>query len=188
MAALIAAPILTRHAAAWLADLHLDHPRLAAVLDPTPSAGRWPALNWGLLALAVAAALIKTVDASLPTTNEKALAAYLPLKAAEFVEKAQPPGPMFNSYNWGGYLAWRLYPAYPVFVDGRTDLYDDALLTEYLDVAQGRSDYESVLAKYGIKLVFVEQDSLLADRLQSEPAWRPVYRDERAVVFQRAAP
>jgi hypothetical protein len=188
MAALIAAPILTRHAGAWLADLHLEHPRLAAVLDPTPSAGRWPALNWGLLALAVAAALIKTVDASLATTNEKALAVYLPLKAAEFVEKSQPPGPMFNSYNWGGYLAWRLYPTYSVFVDGRTDLYDDALLTEYLDVAQGRSDYESVLAKYGIKLVFVEQDSLLADRLQGEPAWRQLYRDERAVVYQREAP
>ena len=29
---------------------------------------------------------------------------------------------MFNSYNWGGYLMFKL-PDYPVFVDGRTDLY-----------------------------------------------------------------
>jgi hypothetical protein len=188
MAALIAAPILTRHTAAWLTDLHVDHPRLAALLDPTPSAGQWPILNWALLGLALLAALLKTVDASLPTTNEKALAAYLPLRAADVVERAHPPGPMFNSYNWGGYLAWRLYPAYPVFVDGRTDLYDDALLTEYLDAAQGRPDYKSILAKYGVKLVLVEQDSLLADRLQADAGWRQLYRDERAVVFQRAAP
>jgi hypothetical protein len=188
MAALIAAPILTRHAAAWLSDLHLEHPRLAALVDPTPSAGQWPILNWSLLALGLLAAVIKTADASLPTTNEKALAAYLPLKAAAFVEQAQPAGPMFNSYNWGGYLAWRLYPAYPVFVDGRTDLYDDALLTEYLDVAQGRSNYASILGQYGVRLVFVEQDSLLADRLQGDPAWRQLYRDERAILFQRAAP
>ncbi|MEP7357174.1 MAG: hypothetical protein ABI847_08040 [Anaerolineales bacterium] len=188
MAALIAAPILTRHMAAWLSDLHAEHPRLAAVLDPTPSAGRWPVLNWALLGLALLAALLKVADASLPSTNEMALAAYLPMKAADFVQQAQPPGPMFNSYNWGGYLVWRLYPDYPVFVDGRTDLYDDALLTEYLDVAAGRSDYASVLAKYGIKLVFVEQDSLLADRLLGDPAWRQLYRDERAVVYERAAP
>jgi hypothetical protein len=186
MAALIAAPILTRHAAAWLADLHAEHPRLAAVLDPSPSAVQRPLLNWALLVLVLLAALVKTADASLPTTNEKALASFLPLEAAKFVEQARPAGPMFNSYNWGGYLVWRLYPDHPVFVDGRTDLFDDALLTEYLRAAQGRADYASILARYGVKLVFVEQDSLLAERLQANPTWRQIYRDELAVVFQAA--
>ena len=187
LVSLVAPPILTRHAAAWLDDLPLEHPRLAALLDRNPSARTRPLLNWSLLSLALLAALLKAADASLPATNEKALAAYLPLQAAAFVAQAQPPGPMFNSYNWGGYLTWRLYPAYPVFVDGRTDLYDDPLLTEYLDVAQGRADYASVLGRYAVNLVFVEQSSLLADRLGADPAWRLLYHDDLAVVYQRAA-
>jgi hypothetical protein len=42
---------------------------------------------------------------------------------------------MFNSYNWGGYLLWEL-PEYPVFIDGRTDLYDDELVEEWLRVVR----------------------------------------------------
>lgn len=42
---------------------------------------------------------------------------------------------MFNSYDFGGYLVWALYPVMPVYVDGRTGLYGDAFLNEYLNTA-----------------------------------------------------
>ena len=95
------------------------------------------------------------------------------------------PGPMFNSYDWGGYLMWTLYPDYPVFVDGRTDLYDDAFLRDYLKVAWARPGWPDVLDRYGVNFIFIESDSVLATVLATDTAWTRVYADDRAVVFQR---
>jgi len=184
-AALVLAPLLTRHAAAALDDLAASRPQLAALFAAPPERRTRPWLNGAILALVLLAALLKVIDASLPATNEKAIAARVPVQAAEFLEQARPAGPMFNSYNWGGYLAWRLYPDYPVFVDGRTDLYDDALLRQYLTAALGQPGYAQVLNTYQVNLVLVEQGSPLAQRLAENAGWRLLYSDDVSVIFQR---
>jgi hypothetical protein len=43
-----------------------------------------------------------------------------PVGAANFVASNSLPGNLYNSYDWGGYLMWQLYPKYLVFVDGRS--------------------------------------------------------------------
>ena len=50
-----------------------------------------------------------------------------PVGAAAFVDHYESPrtGRIINEFNWGGYLAWRLGEKYQVFVDGRTQLYDE---------------------------------------------------------------
>jgi hypothetical protein len=184
-AALLITPLLTRHAAAVLAELRESRPRLAALLDPPPARRNYPVLNAAILGLVLLAVLTKVIDASLPASNEKVIAAQEPVQAADYLEQAHPPGPLLNAYNWGGYIAWRLYPTYPVFVDGRTDLYDDALLREYLTAALGQPSYRQVLDHYGVNLVLVEQGSPLAQRLAIDASWRPLYSDAISAVFQR---
>jgi hypothetical protein len=44
---------------------------------------------------------------------------WFPERAAALVERENLPGQIFNSYNEGGYLTWRLGPKYPDYVDGR---------------------------------------------------------------------
>jgi hypothetical protein len=185
IAALVAAPIITRHAADGLTGLWASHPRLARLLDPPPSPRTAFGLNWALLALVLLAVLVKAADASLASTNARALQVQVPLGAVRYLQAARPPGPLFNAYNWGGYLTWALYPDYPVFVDGRTDLYDDALLREYLQAALGRPGYEGVLDRRSINLVLIEHQSYLDEHLRVNPRWRLVYEDETAVVYQR---
>jgi hypothetical protein len=185
MAALVAAPLIARHAAAGVQDLWARHPRLAALLDPQPSGRTVPTLNWALLGLILLAVMVKAADAVLISTNERFLQSRVPIGATRFLQTAQPAGPLFNAYNWGGYLVWHLYPAYPVFVDGRTDLYDDALLREYLSVALGQPGYAAVLDKYGLNLVLIETGSVLDEHLRFDPAWRLRYADAVAVVYQR---
>ncbi len=184
-AALLIPPLLTRHAAAAIGELGDRHPRLAAILDPPPARRSNPVLNGAILALVLFAVVLKAVDASLPATNEKALAAQVPIKAVDFLAQTKPAGPLFNAYNWGGYLAWQLYPTYRVFVDGRTDLYGDALLREYLTAALGQPGYEQVLDKYGLNLVLVESASPLAGRLADSHLWRPLYLDPTSAIYQR---
>lgn len=188
IAALVGAPIITRHLAAGLADLRERRPRLAAVLDPAPAPNRFPLLNWALVGVVALAVLVKVADVSSAAVNDLALRRQAPLDAIAFIEATQPPGPLFNSYNWGGYLTWRLYPEYPVFVDGRTDLYEHALLTAYLNTVRGAAGYADLLDHYGIKLVLIETGSPLLARLEQTGAWRELYRDDMATIYQRVAP
>jgi hypothetical protein len=153
-----------------------------------PASTRLALLNWTLLGLVTFAAGVKVSLPLLPAEREKAMAGFLPVEAVRYIQREQPPGPMFNSYNWGGYLIWTLYPDYPVFVDGRTDLYDDPFLRHYLDVALVRDDWRRVLARYGVRFVLVERDSILARFLAADDAWPQRYADDLAFIFAVVRP
>jgi hypothetical protein len=176
--ALVCAPILSRHAAALWAKSRWSQRRLSRGL---------PGLNWLLLILIGLAAALAVVVRLLPAAQAKAEAAQLPVGAVNWIEQHQPAGPLFNSYNWGGYVLWRLWPDYPVYVDGRTDVYDDQFLRNYLAIVSIQPDYAARLERTGAKIVLIEADSPLADFLQRDPNWHVVYRDQLAVIFTRGA-
>jgi hypothetical protein len=174
--ALICAPILSRHA--------------SAIVDRSRWGGRpWsrgkPIVNAVLLGVIVAAVTFYSIVTLSPTAQAKAEAKSLPVAAAKWIDQNQPSGPLFNSYNWGGYLQWRLGAAYPVYVDGRTDVYDDAFLRDFLAIALVSSDYNQRLANTGAKIVLIESGSVLDNFLARNARWREAYRDELAVIYQR---
>jgi len=174
--ALVCAPILARHAAAWFEKTPWGRRRL--------SRGS-PILNWIVLSVIVFAASIKVIAPITPAMQAKAEAAVLPVAAADWIKQDQPPGLMFNSYNWGGYLVWRLWPQYPVYVDGRTDVYSDDFLREYLQVVTAQPEYESILDRRGVGFIVVEKDSLLPKFLASSDRWGLAYSDDQAVIYVR---
>jgi hypothetical protein len=96
--------------------------------------------------------------------------------------RENPPGPLFNDYNWGGYLIWTARD-YPVYVDGRTDLYDDDLLRGYLWATYAQAGWEDELS--GINVVLIAQSSPLARVLEMTSEWRVLCQDDLAVVFVR---
>src|SRR5262249_15488639 len=77
-----------------------------------------------------------------------------PLKAAEFIAAHGIPGPIFNSYDWGGYLIWKL-PEYRIFVDGRADLYGDSFLESYARTYGVRDNWKAALELWHIQAVVV---------------------------------
>lgn len=200
--AIVAPPLLTRHAAYLLEDarqrLVATHPHAAASgarppdeahpsiveVDTVSTRGNI-ALNWLLLTVLTGVALLKITTVLPARLNEAELRQQVPMEAAAYIRRERPPGPMFNSYNYGAYLMWALYPDYPVYTDGRTDLYDDAFLREYLQVSLGREVWREVFARYDIRLVVVERDSFLAAVLRREPGWAATYEDDLAVVLVR---
>lgn len=179
--AVVAAPVLSLHAEAWLAahDIRFDLRR--------PPQGTAVLINWMLLALIGAAVVFKMSVALNPQTVEQARRDLLPVGAVAYLEARQPPGPLFNSYNWGGYLIWAARD-YPVYVDGRTDLYDDDLLQVYLEVALARPGWEEQLDEMGANTVLVETDSPLAQVLRLSKGWQLVYRDRLASLYVREVP
>jgi hypothetical protein len=180
---LLTVPALARYAdAAW------GHYLPASGAFPLSGKRLLSLLNWSLLALVSAAALIKIALPLSPQANLKAEEDSLPAGAVRFIQAQQPAGPLFNSYNWGGYLIFKLWPAYPVYIDGRTDLYDDAFIRRYVDVVVANDGWQQSLDDDGINLVLIENSSVLDKFLRITPTWQEVYRDKMAVVFTRKAP
>jgi hypothetical protein len=180
--ALVASPILARHAGSALAPLVA---RIGS--GPKVPARLAGAMNVVILVLALLAAAAKVIIPLDPQTNEQALADRLPVEAVTAIARQGPPGPLFNSYNWGGYVLWALYPDYPSFVDGRTDLFDDAILEDYLLIWRALPGWEAELDRWDIHLVLVEPDAPLARALETA-GWRQLHLDEQAIVMARPDP
>jgi uncharacterized membrane protein len=109
-----------------------------------------------------------------------------PVAAVDFIKSQSLPQPIYNEYHWGGYLIWRLYPQYRVYIDGRADVYGDALIEEYFTVHDGERAWRKPLDNYGIRTVLVEPDTPLASLLRDDTSWRNVFEDKQAVVFVRS--
>ena len=182
---LLVAPILARYAdAAWSEQWQrwgYAQPPFSAA-SPRVAA---PLLNWLLLGLIVVAALVKIALPLTPQANLKAEQDSLPYAAVEFIQRERPPGPLFNSYNWGGYLIFKLWPDYPVYIDGRTDLYDDTFIRRYLNVVAANEGWEQTLAEDKINLVLIEANSSLAKTLRQDAVWQEIFQDEMAAIFTR---
>jgi hypothetical protein len=179
--AVVATPILTYELDSLLTDRSMKfYPARFA----TPMQAR---LNVVVIVVIALAAFAKIAVVLKPAAIAEAQAQTLPVAAVNTLNQQHPSGPMFNSYNWGGYLIQNA-PEYPVFVDGRTDLYGDKFLTDYLRDATGGKGWQDDFAKYGIKLAVIEPTSGLADALRVEPGWKVAYEDKLAAVFVKGSP
>ncbi len=110
-----------------------------------------------------------------------------PVQAASFLsrERLGPPRRLYSSWQWGGYLIYRLWPSLTVFNDGRTDFYGPAFVVEGLHVWNVSPDWREVLEHYGVNSVLVPVDSPLASVLRETHAWNVVYQDRIAVLFDK---
>jgi hypothetical protein len=145
-------------------------------------------LNALLLALVVVGAGAKVSLDLLRLQDPEVWGQGLPLEAASYMQAREWDGQMFNTYNWGGYLIWSLYPEKPVFVDGRTDLYalNGQVLEDYVAVHWLRPGWQQVLDRYGIGFAITERTGLLDLALAEAEDWDEVYRDDLAVIYVRA--
>jgi hypothetical protein len=123
-----------------------------------------------------------------------------PAGASEFLLAHHPDGAIFNTYEYGGYLIWRLWPEAKVFIDGRS--LSESLFQDYgrilynVEEAGGKSAQE-LLDRYGVRTIvmntFEYSQGLLyrlapalADPQQKE--WKLVYEDPTAIVLMRTPP
>lgn len=115
-----------------------------------------------------------------------------PVAATEFLREHRLPGQLYNAYDWGGYLMWRLYPDYLVFVDGRSASLEHFEASNVIDNAW--PGWQEMLDQYGIKTVISRTCYYdtggpvpLVEALGRDARWALVYRDEVGVIFLRRA-
>ena len=148
-----------------------------------PPAPVRPAVNLGIVALAALVAFGKGGVASLPKVTAAATARNYPTRAVEFIKQHHPQGNMFNEYGWGGFLTWDLRE-YPVFIDGRADLYGDKFIKKWLATRNADNGWEATLDYWDIHFVLLKPDAPLV-RILPYHGWRLLYRDSQSVIYGR---
>jgi len=111
-----------------------------------------------------------------------------PARAVAFLQQHPPSGPIFNHYDWGGYLIWKLHPSTPVFIDGRADLYGPDLLHDFADAYQLKGSWQQTLQRWHVQTVIVPPDSALATGLQNAPGWTISYHDSQSMILTLPIP
>ncbi|PJB38690.1 MAG: hypothetical protein CO108_18555 [Deltaproteobacteria bacterium CG_4_9_14_3_um_filter_63_12] len=116
----------------------------------------------------------------------------VPVEAGEFLAQNRPPGKMWNSFNLGGYLLFRLAPETPVFIDGRTGtLYGQEFLAETVEASTNPQTLAEQFQRYDITFAVLEYfgfgDNKFAT-LYASPNWVLVYWDDRVVVLVKRSP
>jgi hypothetical protein len=110
-----------------------------------------------------------------------------PVDAVTFLSEKESGSPirLYSSWQWGGYLIYRLWPSLAVFDDGRTDFYGPAFVEEGLRVWDARPDWSNIFERYRVNGALLPVDSALATVLRERRDWKPVYQDRIAVLFER---
>ncbi|HMC64444.1 MAG TPA: hypothetical protein VKI65_05860 [Gemmataceae bacterium] len=109
-----------------------------------------------------------------------------PVRAVAFVKEQGYGGPLYNHFNWGGYLIWAL-PDLPVAIDGRTNLHGDERILRFENTWKGMKGWETDadLADANVIIAYANAPLGLTSLLYRDSRFELVYEDEVAVVFVR---
>jgi hypothetical protein len=107
-----------------------------------------------------------------------------PKAALEFMQQQHVNGRIFNQDWWGGYMEWNT-PELKPFIDGRVDIFVyNGAFDDYVKAVSIQTPLE-ILDRYRINYALLEPKQPLGYLLEHSPAWRPIYTDKVAVLFER---
>ena len=147
---------------------------------PTPKGG---------LVLQAAACLLVVVGAIavLPSTagwGGVTLSRY-PAAAVERLDQ-DPVERLAAEYGWAGFAIERLYDrGTKVFVDGRNDMYPQAILEEYTVVREARPGWERIADRWDIDALLFPPDAPIVRGAAQSDGWCEVFASDHEVLLAR---
>ncbi len=142
--------------------------------------------GWGIVAVASVLLLLVTVrntDFS-QRALDHAISSEYPVDAVNFLRRNPVGGPIYNSFDWGGFLIFYM-PQYPVSIDGRTDLYGDAMDKQYFSTQEADPSYVTDPYLNGAGVVLLKNKFPIAKMLLTDRRFRVIYRDNLGVILVR---
>jgi len=110
--------------------------------------------------------------------------------AMNFFLKSKIKGPIFNNFDVGNYLDFRLYPQEKVFVDNRPEAYPkDFFQNIYFPMQESPTIFKNVDNKYHFNSIFIEypntssKTTIFIQNLVKDNNWKMVYLDSSIVIF-----
>lgn len=133
--------------------------------------------------------VVLTAAATLDISKESLAAnqrRHFPVDAASFIEAEELQGPMYNHYNWGGYLMGRL-PQWKVSTDGRSWVHPTEHFVRSLGIWRAEPGWQEDPELSSAGFVVAARKLPLTIALSSDPRFRLAYEDEVAAVYVRNA-
>lgn len=172
-----------------------ESPRDAADSDPFDAA--WFRLTAALFVLVVTlsygSAVLSDryyVARQLPITTGVGFdPALVPEGAVQWLATHEPPGVLFNNYNSGSYLLYRLAPAVPIYIDAR---FDTTPVNRAIEAAIADPDAAlyPFLARESIGAIVLlhpaPESIAFLPRLTPENGWALAWRDANTTIHLRA--
>ena len=122
---------------------------------------------------------------------------WFPEGAAAFIQNQNLPGEVFNTYDVGGYVSWRLGPQRRDSIDGRAIPFGVELIernNKLLQLSPDSPAWQQEASRYNINTILLplgRYDGVELVKLLdycSSQLWQPVYFDEISAVFVRRTP
>ncbi len=152
----------------------------AAGLDRVFEKLAQPAGRVATLITVIALAIVGVVSSRYINIQPAASAA--PAAALQAARAANVTGPVFNAYEFGGYL---IFSGVAPFIDARADLYGDAFIKNKYYLAVGTKASEilpGILNDHKITWTILQPQLPAVALLDQLPGWRRLYADDNAVV------
>jgi hypothetical protein len=112
--------------------------------------------------------------------------AVFPEAAVEFVRARGLSGPVFNSHNLGGWLAWRTYPDVRVFQDSRLQAYPPEHFRAILHASRSQPAWDALMSGVDWAILsLVRPNALSGDGSFPHADWATVYSDEAVEILVR---
>lgn len=115
--------------------------------------------------------------------------------AVEFIKQNNIKGPMFNNFDIGSFLIWKMYPEEKVFIDGRPEAYSvDFFEKIYKPMQENSSLWQQYSEQYKINyVIFGYKDmtpwaNLFLASISKNPNWPLIYADQTIVIFIKNTP
>jgi len=111
-------------------------------------------------------------------------------EATDFILNHNLKGNIYNNFDIGGYLIYRLYPKYRLFIDNRPEAYPSNFVQKiYIPMQENQDLQDSIFNKYKINtIVFSHTDQTpwaqqFLSGIQKENKWKLVFINSKIIIF-----
>ncbi|MDP3988339.1 MAG: hypothetical protein Q8P80_04320 [Candidatus Levybacteria bacterium] len=112
--------------------------------------------------------------------------------AADFFIKENLKGPIFNNFDIGSYLDYRLFPKEKVFIDGRPEAYPSGFFQKtYIPMQNSMDIFNKVSRKYNFNTIFFAHtdqtpwaNTFLKEIIKNKN-WKIIYLDDYVIILTK---
>jgi hypothetical protein len=115
--------------------------------------------------------------------------------AINFIKQNNIKGPVFNNFDIGSYMIWKMWPDEKVFVDGRPEAYGQEFFDKiYKPMQQDPAVWARLSEQYNINYILFAYTDItpwaqtFLNRISKDKNWPMVYLDNNSVIFLKNTP
>ena len=135
---------------------------------------------------AIALVVLLGIEFMAPTSKELLgrVSRVLPMGSAAYIHEHHLPGPMFNDFNWGGFLIY-VVPDMPVSMDGRTNVHNAVEIERSWNTWNMGPGWESDPNLARARVIVADPSRALTKELARNPNFSVVFNDGVSVLLVR---